>query len=48
MKEAVDKLRIKGKQNRQLILELLESNNSVEQHVFYQRDGAPEKIQTYS
>lgn len=34
-KEGVDKMRIKGKENRQLILELLESNNSVEQHIYY-------------
>lgn len=41
-------LKIKGKENRHTILELLEANNSVEQHVFYQKDGAPERIQSYS
>ncbi len=41
-------MRIRGKENRQLILELLEQSNSVEQHIYYQKDGAPEKIQSYS
>lgn len=35
MKEASDKLRIKGKENRLIIMQLLEANNSVEQHVYY-------------
>ena len=35
MKEAVDQMRVKGKENRQLILQLLDVNNAVEQHVFY-------------
>lgn len=35
MKEAVDSLRVRGKENRQLILQLLEANNAVEQHIFY-------------
>jgi hypothetical protein len=48
MKEAADHLRIKGKENRHLIMELLEANNSVEQHIYYQKDGAPEKIQSYT
>ncbi|CDW87267.1 UNKNOWN [Stylonychia lemnae] len=48
MKQAADQLRIKGKENRQLIMELLDSNNSVEQHIYYQNNGAPEKIQSYS
>lgn len=30
MKESADMLKLKGKENRQLIIELLESNNSVE------------------
>jgi hypothetical protein len=30
MKEAVDNLRVRGKENRQLILQLLEANNAVE------------------
>ena len=37
-------MRIEGKENRQIILELLEQNNSVEQHIYYTKDGAPEKI----
>lgn len=41
MKAAADQLRIKGKENRQLIMQLLEANNSVEQHIYYQKDGAP-------
>ena len=48
MKEISDMLKTKGKENRQLILELLEANNSVEQHVYYSKDAAPEKIQSYS
>ena len=48
MKQAADQLRIKGKENRHLIMELLDSNNSVEQHIYYQTNGAPEKIQSYS
>jgi hypothetical protein len=31
-----------------LIVELLENNNAVEQHVYYQKDALPEKIQSYS
>jgi hypothetical protein len=41
-------LKIKGKENRQLIIELLEKNNAVEQHVYYQKDLPPEKIQSFS
>ena len=48
MKQAADQLRIKGKENRHLIMELLDSNNSVEQHIYYQTNGVPEKIQSYS
>lgn len=48
MKEDSDLMKIKGKENRQLILQLLEATNSVEQHVFYQKDAAPETIQSYS
>lgn len=35
IKTQTDQLRIKGKENRQLIIELLEKNNAVEQHVYY-------------
>lgn len=48
MKQATDMLRVRGKENRQLIMELLDANNSVEQHIYYQTNGAPEKIQCYS
>jgi len=29
-------------------MQLLDANNSVEQHIYYQKDGAPEKIQSYA
>lgn len=35
MKQASDMLRVRGKENRQLIMELLDANNSVEQHIYY-------------
>ncbi len=48
IKQETDQLKIKGKENRQLIAELLEKNNAVEQHVYYQKDAQPEKIQSFS
>ncbi|TNV79569.1 hypothetical protein FGO68_gene13151 [Halteria grandinella] len=48
MKEQTDALKVKGKENRELIIQLLENNNAVEQHVYYQKDAQPEKIQSYS
>lgn len=48
IKTQTDQLKIKGKENRQLIIELLEKNNAVEQHVYYNKDQQPEKIQSYS
>jgi len=48
VKQQTDQLKIKGKENRELIIKLLESNNAVEQHVFYQKDSQPEKIQSYA
>ena len=48
VKRETDQLRIKGKENRELIIQLLENNNAVEQHVYYQKDTVPEKIQSYS
>ena len=48
IKTQTDMLKIKGKENRQLIIELLEKNNAVEQHVYYQKDLPPEKIQSFS
>ena len=47
MKFGGDDLRVKQNQNKQQILELLESSNSVEQHIYYQKDENPEKIQQY-
>jgi len=38
IKQETDQLKIKGKENRQLIGELLEKNNAVEQHIYYQKD----------
>jgi len=38
IKQETDQLKIKGKENRQLIAELLDKNNAVEQHVYYQKD----------
>lgn len=35
IKQQTDALRIKGKENREMIIQLLESNNAVEQHVYY-------------
>jgi len=35
MKEQTDALKVKGKENRELIIQLLENNNAVEQHVYY-------------
>ena len=48
MKEDSDLMKIKGKENRQMILSLLESTNSVEHHVFYYENNVPEKIQSFS
>jgi hypothetical protein len=48
MKEQTDALKVKGKENRELIIQLLENNNAVEQHVYYQKDAQPEKIQSYA
>lgn len=47
MKDGGDNLRLKANMNKQQILELLESSNSVEQHVYYQKGETPEKIQQY-
>ena len=38
IKQETDQLKIKGKENRHLIAELLDKNNAVEQHVYYQKD----------
>lgn len=42
-----DALKQKKNQNKNKILQLLESSNSVEQHVYYQKGESPEKIQQY-
>ena len=47
MKDGGDLLRAKQQANKQVILGLLESSNSVEQHVYYQKGESPEKIQQY-
>ena len=41
-------LRFKQKKNRDQILDLLQATNSVEQHVYYQKDQAPQHIQSYA
>lgn len=47
-KTQVDTLRVKQKQNKRQILDSLAASNSVEQHVYYDRNTAPEKIQSYA
>jgi hypothetical protein len=42
-----ENLKLKQKLNKKKIMELLESSNSVEQHVYYNKDEKPEKIQQY-
>ena len=40
-----DDLKLQQEINKQTILNLLEKSNSVEQHIYYQKDESPEKIQ---
>lgn len=47
MKFGGDRLKQKQNENKQRIFELLESSNSVEQHIYYQKGENPEKIQQY-
>jgi hypothetical protein len=47
MKFGGDRLKQKQSENKQKIFELLESSNSVEQHIYYQKGENPEKIQQY-
>lgn len=47
MKFGGDRFRVKQQANKGQILALLESSNSVEQHVYYQKGESPEKIQQY-
>lgn len=42
-----EELKVKQSLNKKKILELLQSSNSVEQHVYYQKGENPEKIQQY-
>ena len=42
-----DDLKLQQEINKQQILSLLEKSNSVEQHIYYQKDESPEKIQQY-
>lgn len=42
-----DRLTAKQTTNKKQILNLLEQSNSVEQHIYYQKDESPEKIQQY-
>jgi hypothetical protein len=44
VKQQTDQMRLKGKENRELILQLLENNNAVEQHVYFNKDAPPEKL----
>jgi hypothetical protein len=44
MKFGGDRFRVKQQANKGQILALLESSNSVEQHVYYQKGESPEKI----
>ena len=39
-----DDLKVQQEANKQKILNLLEQSNSVEQHIYYQKDTEPEKI----
>lgn len=48
MKDQCDKMKVKGRENRELIMQMLEENNAVEQHIYYSAGQAPEKIQSYS
>lgn len=47
MKFGGDNLKLKQETNKEKIMLLLESSNSVEQHVYYQKGENPEKIQQY-
>lgn len=42
-----DDLKLQQEINKQTILNLLEKSNSVEQHIYYQKDESPEKIQQF-
>ena len=44
MKQGCDQQKITSQENRKKILSLLEQNNSVEQHIFYQNNAAPEQL----
>ena len=42
-----DDLKVRQEANKQRIMDLLEQSNSVEQHIYYQKDVEPEKISQY-
>jgi len=41
-------MRFKQTKNKKNILDMLSNSNSVEQHVYYNQQQAPEKIQSYA
>ena len=47
-KREVDVLRVKQRKNKRDIQDALSSTNSVEQHVYYDKGQAPEKITSYA
>ena len=47
MSEALENSKTQQSKNKELLLNLLESSNSVEQHVYLQKDECPEKINQY-
>lgn len=48
MKRQCDEMRLIQHKNKKDILDVLSTTNSVEQHVFYNKNEAPEKIQSYA
>ena len=47
-KRECDNLRIQSRQNKKQIVDMLAASNSVEQHIYYNENQAPEKIQSYA
>jgi hypothetical protein len=47
-KRKCDEMRLKQNKNKKDILDMLSNSNSVEQHVYYNQQQAPEKIQSYA
>ena len=48
MKQNCDFLRLKASANKTEVLDMLNGSNSVEQHVYFQKEQAPERIQSYA